>query len=174
MAMKGLLLFLICMFFYGVYSFRASHHSFKTSIDTPAVIRQIQSDFSAINKHLKFYRKKTKDAHNMSAEGGEVTGYYDKNILKKIHCTFYGEMGKAEEDYYLNSKGLFFVFRREIFYDKPMYLKDFKIKSTTETRYYLYYGKVIKSIAKLKTSTILSDQEIGGELKQIISILAEK
>ena len=110
----------------------------------------------------------------MSTEGGEVIGYYDKNSLKKIHCVFYGETGRAELDYYLNNKGLFFVFRKEIFYDKPMYLKDSKIKSANEIRYYLYGAKVIKSIAKLKTSTILSDQEIGGELKQIISILAEK
>jgi hypothetical protein len=82
MAVKGLLLFLICMFFYGVDSFSASHHLIKASIDTPSVIRQIQSDFLAINKHLGLYRKKIKDAPDMSAEGGVVTGYYDKNILK--------------------------------------------------------------------------------------------
>jgi len=172
--MKGLLVFLICIFCYGVDGFGAHHHSIKTSIDTPAVIKKIQLDFAAINKQLRHYKKKTKDAPDMSAEGGEVTGYYDKNILKKIHCVFYGETGRAEEDYYLNNKGLFFVFRKEIFYDKPMYLKDSKIKSTVEIRYYLYGAKVIKSIEKPKTSTMLSYNEIKEELKQILNILNKK
>jgi hypothetical protein len=169
--MKGFLVFLICIFCYDVEGVNENHHSIKALIDTPVVIKKIQSDFSAINKQLWHYKKKAKDAPDMSAEGGEVIGYYDKNILKKIHCVFYGETGRAEVDYYLNSKGLFFVFRKEMFYDKPMYLKDSKIKNTNETRYYLYGAKVIKSIDKSKTSTLLSYNEIKEELKQILSIL---
>ena len=158
--MKGLLVFLICMFCYGINGFGAHHHSIKILIDTPAVIKKIQSDFLAINNQLRLYRKKTRDAPDMSAEGGAVTGYYDKNSLKKIHSIFYGETGRAEVDYYFNSKGLFFVFRKEIFYDKPMYLKDAKIKNTNEMRYYLHRNNVIKSMAKLNTSAILSYNEI--------------
>jgi hypothetical protein len=143
-------------------------------IDTPTIIKKIQSDFLAINKQLRLYRKKVKDAPDMSAEGGEVIGYYDKNSLKKIHCIFYGETGRAEVDYYLNNKGLFFVLRKEIFYDKPMYLKDSKIKNTVETRYYLHGNKVIKSIVRPNTSAILSYNEIGDGLKQILNILNTK
>jgi hypothetical protein len=172
--MKVLLVFLICLFCYGVDAFGANHRSVKTSIDTSAIIKKIQSDFSAINKQLKLYRKKTRDAPGMSAEGGEVTGYYDKNILKKIHCTFYGEMGKAEVDYYLNGQGLFFVFRKETLYDKPIYLKDFKVKNTVETLYYLHRAKVIKNIARPNTSTMLSYNEIRNGLKQVLYILNAK
>lgn len=82
--MKGLLVFLICMFCYGIDGSGAYHHSIKTSIDTPAVIKKIQSDFLVINKQLSLYRKKTRDAPDMSAEGGEVTGYYDKNSLRLL------------------------------------------------------------------------------------------
>ncbi|MDQ0967404.1 hypothetical protein QFZ20_002807 [Flavobacterium sp. W4I14] len=172
--MKGLFIFLICIFCYGADDVSANHNSIKALIDTPAIIKKIQSDFSVINKHLRLYRKKVKDAPDMSAEGGEVTGYYDKNIIKKVHCVFYGETGRAEVDYYFNNKGLFFVFRKEIFYDKPMYLKDSKIKNTNETRYYLYGAKVIKSIEKPKRSTLLSYNEINEELKQILNILNKK
>ncbi|WP_426328217.1 hypothetical protein [Pedobacter sp. R-06] len=172
--MKGLLVFLICMFCYSTDGFSAHHHSIKASIDTPAVIKKIQSDFSAINKQLKHYKKKAKDVPDMSAEGGEVIGYYNKNILKKIHCVFYGETGRAEVDYYLNNKGLFFVFRKEICYDKPMYVKDSKIKNTVETRYYIHSNKVIKSIAKPSTSAILSYSEIVDDLKQVLDILNSK
>lgn len=162
------------MFCYSIDGFSAHHPSIKILIDTPTIITKIQSDFLAINKHLKLYRKKVKDAADMSAEGGEVTGYYDKNILKKIHAVFYGETGRAEEDYYLNSKGLFFVFRKDIFYDKPMYLKGSKIKSAVETRYYIHSNKVVKSIVKPSTSAILSYSEIGDSLTQILGILNTK
>jgi hypothetical protein len=172
--MKGLLVFLICIFCYAGDGFGSHHRLIKTSTDTSAIIKKIQLNFSEINKQLKHYKKKIKDAPDMSAEGGEVTGYYDKNSLKKIHCTFYGEMGRAEEDYYLNSKGLFFLFRKETFYDKPMYLNDSKIKNTVETRYYLHGNKVIKSMAKPNTSTTLSYREIEEALKQILGILNAK
>ena len=172
--MKSLLVFLICIFCYADDGFGSHHRLIKTSTDTSAIIRKIQSDFSAINKQLKHYKKKIKDAPDMSAEGGEVTGYYDKNILKKIHTVFYGETGRAEIDYYLNVRGLFFILRKEIFYDKPMYLKNSKIKNTVETRYYLHGNKVIKSIVKPSTSTILSYNEIEEAVKQIVSILDAK
>ncbi|WP_316844200.1 hypothetical protein [Pedobacter psychrodurus] len=172
--MKGLLVFLICMFCYTANGFSRHHRLIKTSIDTSAIIKKIQLNFSVINKQLKHYKKKIKDAPDMSAEGGEVIGYYDKNSLKKIHCTFYGEIGRAVEDYYLNSKGLFFLFRKETFYDKPMYLNDSKIKNSVETRYYLQGNEVIKSMAKPSTSTILSYNEIDEALKQILGILNAK
>lgn len=169
--MKVLVVFLICIFCYAFDGFSMHHRSIKISIDTPIIIKKIQSDFSTINKYLRFYKKKVKNAPDMSAEGGEVTGYYDKNGLKKIHAVFYGETGRAEVDYYLNKKELFFVFRKEIFYDKPMYLKDSKIKNTAETRFYFHGNKVIKSNAQPKTLTILSDKEIGDALNQILDIL---
>lgn len=169
--MKGLLIFLICIFYYSDNTFIAGDNPIKISIDTPGIIKKIQSDFLKINKDLNLYRKKSREAFGFSAEGGNVIGYYDKNTLKKIHCTFYGEMGKTEADYYFNNKGLFFLYKKEVFYDKPMYLKDFKIKNLTEMRYYLYTTKVIKSIAKPNTPKILSYGEIEEELKQILNIL---
>lgn len=172
--MKGLLVFLICMFCCAGDGFGSHHCSIKTSADTSAIIKKIQLNFSVINKQLKHYKKKIKDAPDMSAEGGEVTGYYDKNSLKKIHAVFYGETGRTELDYYLNNQELFFVFRKEIFYDKPMYLKDSKIKNTVETRYYLEGNEVIKSMAKPSTSITLSYSEIEEALKQILGILNAK
>jgi len=55
-----------------------------------------------------------------------------------------------------------------------MYQKNFKIKNTNETRYYLYGAKVIKSIKKPNTLTSLSYNEIEEELKQILNILNKK
>ena len=169
-----ILIILITVIFFGNNTFAADKTSTNHPIDTPAVIKKIRSDFALINKQLSFYQKKTKDVFEMSAEGGEVTGYYNKGVLKKIHCIFYGETGKAEADYYFNSAGLFFLYKKETFYDKPMYLKDFKIKNTTETRYYLNGDQVIRKLAKPIASSTLSYKEIKAELKPIMDILNKR
>ncbi|GAA4198074.1 hypothetical protein GCM10022289_06260 [Pedobacter jeongneungensis] len=172
--MKQLLIFLICIVCYNDNGFAIEKNPPKFSIDTSAIIKKIKSDFLAINKQLSLYKKKKRPAFGFSAEGGEVSGYYDKSNLKKIHSIFYGEMGKTEADYYCNNKRLFFLYKKEFSYDKPMYLKDSKVKKTIETRYYLNGDKVIKSIAQPGTSLMLSYDEIKEEFEQIINILNEK
>lgn len=171
--MKRLLICLIALI-YSSNVFAASKSSINYTIDTSAVIRKIQSDFLSINKKLKLYKKKTKDAFGMSAEGGKVTGYYSKGLLKKIHCIFYGETGKVESDYYFNENGLFFLYKKEVFYDKPIYLKDFKTKNIVEIRYYLFDNQIIRKLTKSNTSSVLSFKEIKAELKPIMGVLNEK
>ncbi|MBB6239568.1 hypothetical protein HDC90_004221 [Pedobacter sp. AK013] len=172
--MKRLLILLFVAICSSYNIFAADKNPIRNAVDSAALIKKIQSDFVLINKQLKFFKKKTKDAFGMSAEGGEVIGYYNKGVLKKIHCIFYGETGKAETDYYFNNKKLFFLYKKEFFYDKPMYLKDFKIKKTIETRYYLAEDKVIKAMVKPNASLVLSRTEIKEALKQVMDILNEK
>jgi hypothetical protein len=172
-SMKRLLILLIAFICSSHNTFSADKNPINYAIDSVAIIKQIKSDFASINKKLKFYKKKNRDAFGMSAEGGEVTGYYSKGALKKIHCVFYGETGKVESDYYFNNSGLFFLYKKEIFYNKPISLKGFKIKSSIETRYYLFGDKVIKTMAKPNT-LVLSYVEIKAGLEQIMDILNEK
>ncbi|WP_431292363.1 hypothetical protein [Pedobacter sp. P26] len=171
--MKRLLILLIVVICSSNNTFAVDNNPVNDAIDSVAIIKKIKSDFASINKKLKFYKKKKRDAFGMSAEGGEVTGYYSKGALKKIHCVFYGETGKAESDYYFNNSGLFFLYKKEVFYNKPISLKGFKIKSSIETRYYLFGDKVIKTIVKPNT-LVLSYVEIKAGLEQIMDILNEK
>ncbi|QDW23783.1 hypothetical protein FFJ24_002660 [Pedobacter sp. KBS0701] len=171
--MKRLLILLIAVICSSHNTFAVDKNPVNDDIDSMAIIKKIKSDFASINKKLKFYKKKKRDAFGMSAEGGEVTGYYSKGALKKIHCVFYGETGKAESDYYFNNSGLFFLYKKEVFYNKPISLKGFKIKSSIETRYYLFGDKVIKTIVKPNT-LVLSYVEIKAGLEQIMDILNEK
>ncbi|MGN7986947.1 hypothetical protein ACTJKC_06395 [Pedobacter sp. 22226] len=171
---KRLLALLIAIICSSHNTFSAHKNPINYATDSVAIMKKIKSDFASINKKLKFYKKKKRSAFGFSAEGGEVSGYYDKSNLKKIHCIFYGEMGKTEADYYCNNKRLFFLYKKEFSYDKPMYLKDSKVKKTIETRYYLNGDKVIKSIAQPGTSLMLSYDEIKEEFEQIINILNEK
>ncbi|MCX2493364.1 hypothetical protein OQX63_07760 [Pedobacter sp. PF22-3] len=173
-SLKGLLILLTAVISSSHNTFSADKNPINNAIDSVAIIKKIKSDFASINKKLKFYKKKKRDAFGMSAEGGVVTGYYSKAALKKIHCVFYGETGKAEIDYYFNNKNLFFLYKKETVYDKPIYLKDFKIKNSIETRYYLFGNKVIKAIIKPNTSLVLSFAEIKAGLEPILGILNEK
>ncbi|WP_316803916.1 hypothetical protein [Pedobacter nototheniae] len=172
--MKVILILFVCFLGLNNGNCTGNNNLSKAVIDTPNIIKKIQTDFVNINSRLKFYKKKHKETFEMSAEGGDVTGYYDKGTLKKVHCIYYGEMGKAEVDYYFNEKGLFFLYKREIFYDKPMYQKDFKVKSTIETRYYINEKKIVKSISKPVGSAVLPYKEIEQEVKQIVNILNSK
>ncbi|MGM9477550.1 hypothetical protein ACS5PU_14035 [Pedobacter sp. GSP4] len=172
--MKGLYIFLIGIICYGIKDCAVDKSPVIVSTDTLLIIRKIQSDFLSINKQLKFFKKKSRSASGMSAEGGEVVGYYDKGAIKKIHCVLYGETGKSESEYYFNSKGLFFFYEKDFFYDKPMYLKDFKVKSVVEKRYYLYGNQVIKKIIKPNTQSVLSYPKIKEELMRVMNILSEE
>ncbi|WP_293741704.1 hypothetical protein [uncultured Pedobacter sp.] len=173
-SLKRYLILLIAIICSSHNTFSADKNSVDTTIDSVTVIKKIKSDFTLINNQLKFYKKKTKDAFGMSAEGGVVTGYYNKGALKKIHCVFYGETGNTVADYYFKNKNLFFLYKKETVYDKPIYLKDFKIKNSVENRYYLSVNKVIKVIIKPNTSLVLSYEEIKAELKPILDVLNEK
>jgi len=173
-SLKGFLILLIATICSSHNTFAGDKTPINNTIDSVAAIKKIRADFTLINKQLKFFRKRTKDAFGMSAEGGVVTGYYSKGALKKIHCVFYGETGKTVADYYLNNKNLFFLYKKETVYDKPISLKGFKIKNSTEYRYYLSGGKLIKKIIKPNTSLLLSCSEIKAELEQIMALLDEK
>jgi hypothetical protein len=147
--------------------------------DTSAIIKKIRLDFSTINSRLTSYKKKSKDVFDMSAEGGEVTGYYDKALLVKLHSVFYGETGKVEIDYYFNKEGLFFLYKKETFYDKPIYVKGFKIKNIEENRFYFYKNELIRWLVnktvspKSKTFKEVNDA-INKEVREMKGVLARK
>ena len=172
--MKEILIIFVCFFGLKNDRYKAADNLIMGKIDTAEVLRKICVDFEYINLHLKSYRKKYNETSEISSEGGVVTGYYDKASLKKIHGIFYGEMGKTEADYYFNDKGLFFIYKKEVFYDKPMYLKDFKVKGAIETRYYINAKKIIKSISKPAGSVVLAYKDMAQEVKQLVNILNSK
>ena len=72
---KKLLALLIAIIICSSHNtFSADKNPINNAIDSLAIIKKIKSDFASINKKLKFYKKKNRDAFGMSAEGGVVTG----------------------------------------------------------------------------------------------------
>ena len=115
-----------------------------SSLDTLQIIGIIKKQFVMINANAAKYNQIEKDILGQSAEGGVLMAFYEKNDLKKVITTFYGESGKAVTEYYFNNGELCFAFKKNYFYDKPIYIEGAKIKSTEEWRYYFFNNELLR------------------------------
>ena len=106
-------------------------------------IETIRSQYASINKNIRRYKKVKKELSGYSAEGGTMEAYVEGGSLKKIVAHFYGEMERADEDYYFWNDQLIFVFRRDSAYSRPM---SGKVVSTKENRFYFNNGRMIRWI----------------------------
>lgn len=118
--MKTILFTLICTtFFVQTY---AQDVSFIDNIDEEKVISDIREKFKSINENAETtYIKKEHEIEASSSEGSEVYSYYDKNDLRKIHVSFYGEIGKSIIEYYFWNESVFFIFRQDYAYNSSIY-----------------------------------------------------
>ena len=104
-------------------------------------IETIRQHYASINKSVPLYRRVKKSLSGFSGEGGELVAFFHGPSVMKMVATFYGEMGKAVEEYYFWNGQLIFVFRTDNNYDKPL---SGKIIKKTESRFYFKDDKLIK------------------------------
>jgi hypothetical protein len=110
----------------------------------PAVeerVRSIRTKYAEIEKGLKDCPQVKRDLPDESAEGGELTAYFKDSSLRKLSAKFFGETGKAFEEFYFADNQLIFVFRVETRYTAP---NSGVVKSKTEQRFYFAEGKLIR------------------------------
>jgi hypothetical protein len=110
----------------------------------PAVeekIKLIRAKYSEIERELKDCRQVKRDLPDESAEGGELTAYFKESNLRKLSAKFFGETGKALEEYYFAENQVMFVLRIESHYTKPM---SGVVKNRTEQRFYFADGKLFQ------------------------------
>jgi len=129
----------------------------------PAVeekIKAIRTKYAQIEKGLKDARQVKRDLPGESAEGGELTAWFRDRSVTKLSATFYGETGKALEEYYFWDSELIFIFRVESHYTKPM---SGVVKTKTEDRFYFADGKLIRWLdpAKKEVTSGVSERERG-------------
>ena len=126
-------------------------------------IKAIRQRYAEVERELKQCRQVKRDLPGESAEGGELTGYFKDASLRKLAAQFYGESGKALEEYYFWDGRLFFVLRTESRYTKPL---SGVVKSKTEERFYFEDGKLIQSLGADKKPMALNPEaeERGREL----------
>ena len=106
-------------------------------------IPSIRQRYAAINKGVRKYRTVKKELSGFSLEGGELVAYFDGPRIVKITAQYFGESGRAMEEYYYWNEKLIFVFRQEHTYDTPM---SGKIVSTQTNRLYFSNDRLIRWI----------------------------
>ncbi len=106
-------------------------------------IVSIRQHYTQINRSASRYKKVKKDLSGFSTEGGQMVAYFDGPSIMKIAATFYGESGKASEEYYYWDGKVIFVFRTDFRYNKPL---SGKVVKTTESRFYFNDDKLIRWI----------------------------
>src|ERR1700754_2437260 len=84
---------------------------FASAQSDTAKINFIKAQYADINSHLKSYRKVAKEDTAETTEGNEVLLYFNGSEIRKIQATYYGETGKAVDEYYFNEKKLIFYYR---------------------------------------------------------------
>ena len=121
-------------------------------------VRAIRSRYDAVEKDLSGCKQVKRDLPDESAEGGELTAYFSGESLRKLVAKFYGEAGQAREEYYFWENRLFFVFRVESRYDKPL---SGKVVSKSEERFYFVDDALIRWLDPRK-----KEVSAGSEFEQ--------
>jgi len=106
-----------------------------------------------------------------SAEGGELVAYFHGPSVMKMVATYFGESGKATEEFYFWNGRLIFVLRVDSRYDKPL---SGKVVKKTEDRFYFRDDKLIrwvdengKEVASEKTEYAEKQKEYLESSKQL-------
>jgi hypothetical protein len=136
----------------------------------------IKAQFSTINNNIRYYKKVVRDDAGQTTEGGEATGYFKDGEIKKITTIYYGETGKASEEYYFFDKKLIFYYSFTQRYEKPFYIGKVKIVSKNEDRYYFDDGSIIKYINKpikkiAPDELVKTASETQNDVKRLLTLL---
>jgi hypothetical protein len=106
-------------------------------------INSIRQHYAQINRSAGLYKKVKKALSGFSAEGGELVAYFHGPSVMKMVATYFGESGKATEEFYFWNGRLIFVLQTDFRYDKPL---SGKVARKTENRFYFSDDKLIRWI----------------------------
>lgn len=81
---------------------------------------QTRAHYAAVNQAVPKATVIKRELQGYSLEGGDLTAYFQKGVPLKMTANFYGESGKATEEYYFWQGRLFFVLRTSWHYDRPL------------------------------------------------------
>jgi hypothetical protein len=107
------------------------------------LIQSIRQHYAQINGSVPRYKRVKKELSGFSAEGGELLAYLHGPSVMKMVATYFGESGKASEEYYFWDGKLIFVLRTDFRYDKPL---SGKVVKKTESRFYFSNERLIRWI----------------------------
>jgi hypothetical protein len=129
------------LLFAAVITSIAGPLAFTTNAQDDASIQKIRQHYATINRSTAKYRKVKKELSGFSAEGGQMIAYFDGQNLMKIDAKFFGESGRAAEEYYFWDGKIIFVLRTDYAYSKPF---SGKVVRTEVSRFYFDNDKLIR------------------------------
>jgi hypothetical protein len=118
-----------------------------------AAIRATRARYAAVNRHGKRYTKVERELFGYSLGGGSLAGYFSGPALRKMVATFYGETGRAVEEYYFWNGRLFLVLRTRWHYDQPLGSQVLNRKPGTmagkeQDRFYFQEGRLLRWLGR--------------------------
>ena len=118
--------------------------AFSQSVINNPKVDFIKMQCAYINKYLNSYKKIEKTDTSETTQGNQILLYFSNNEIKEIAATYYGETGKALQEYYFFNKKLIFCYSAEYKYEIPINAdnSNAKIKSIKEKRYYFDNGNL--------------------------------
>jgi hypothetical protein len=129
----------------GLFGVLASYEAKAQGAQGPDPIQTIRQQYAAINRGAARYKKVQKELLGFSAEGGVLVAYLRGPSIVKISATFYGEIGRATDEFYYSNDKLIFVYRKHLHYSGQL---TGKVVRTTENRYYFKDDKLIRWIGE--------------------------
>jgi hypothetical protein len=140
----------------------------------------ITNHCNAVNARLVFFDKYSQDISDESTEGGEITFYFEGDVLCKIATRLFGESGQMVCEYYLRDSILCFMNECHIRYNRPFNYDenqaresndiewfDFKKSLFRTNKYYFDSGKFIVGYDNDDSEIQLSDSKVAGIQKRI-------
>lgn len=141
----------------GFTALATGHAASAPQADPLETIRQ---HYASINKNVPLYRRVKKNLAGFSGEGGELVAYFHGPSVMKMVATFFGETGKAIEEYYFWNGQLIFVFRTDHNYDKPL---SGKVVRKTESRLYFKDDKLIRWLDENGKEVAADSTDVAGK-----------
>ncbi len=164
----------VCLYFFLVSlpCLFSSNAKCQTQENSDSIVRRIRAEYLDVNK--KKLRIEEKNLEGYSSEGGLLKKFYDGNRMKKAVLVFYGETGKSINEFYFDHDSLFFVYRVEERYDKPIYDTITK-KTVLSDRFYFVGNRIflwVRGEKKIndRKACESKEKEIKEDLKTFLKL----
>ncbi len=148
----------------GFTALTTGHGTRAPQADPSETIRQ---HYASINKSIPLYRRVKKELSGFSGEGGQLIAYFHGPSVMKMVATFFGETGKAVEEYYFWNGKLIFVLSTDNRYDKPL---TGKVVRKSEGRFYFKDDKLIKWLGADGKEVASDSTEYAGKQTDYLKI----
>lgn len=116
-----------------------AHAKTASRCKVDSILRLLSADISS-------YEKVKGRSLGQSSEGADITYYYARDRLKAVKSLYFGETSKAEIEYRFRSPTEYAVHFTEYFYTAPIYIDNSEIASTSESKFVVCGGELIRGI----------------------------